>query len=65
MADDLGINRAGLDPSLLQGQDIAAGNESDTFLKKISRCPLAAFRPFGLGEAFSRWCEVPKRLPSC
>jgi hypothetical protein len=35
MADDLGINRAGLDPSILQGQDIAAGNESDTFLKKI------------------------------
>jgi hypothetical protein len=35
MADDLGISRAGLDPSLLQGQDIVAGNETDTFLKKI------------------------------
>lgn len=35
MADDLSINRAGLDPSLLQGQDIVAGNESDTFLKKV------------------------------
>jgi len=35
MADDLGINRAGLDPSLLQSQDVVAGNESDTFLKKI------------------------------
>lgn len=35
MADDISINRTGLDPSLLQSQDIAAGNEADTFLKKI------------------------------
>jgi hypothetical protein len=35
MADDLGINRAGLDPNLLQGQDFVAGNEADTFLKKV------------------------------
>ena len=35
MADDLSINRVGVDPSLLSGQDVAAGNETDTFLKKI------------------------------
>jgi hypothetical protein len=35
MADDLSINRIGIDPNLLSGQDVAAGNEADTFLKKI------------------------------
>jgi hypothetical protein len=35
MADDLGVNRAGLDPNLFQGQDVVAGNEADTFLKKV------------------------------
>ena len=35
MADDLSIKRVGVDPSLLSGQDVAAGNEADTFLKKI------------------------------
>jgi hypothetical protein len=35
MADDLGINRIGLAPSLLQGQDVVAGSEADAFLKKI------------------------------
>ena len=35
MADEISINRVGADPSLLSGRDVAAGNEADTFLKKI------------------------------
>jgi hypothetical protein len=35
MADDLSINRIGVDPNFKSGQDVTAGNDADTFLKKI------------------------------